>query len=527
MASNNVIETDVVVVGAGISGLTAAYELATRTPLSVRVLEALDRLGGRTRVVTLKGHNGLEESWDVGAQFVGHCQPHIMEVLKKFDLGLNKVYVDGIKMVQLAEGPIRSYSTSIPNLSILAMLDMFLFLRKIQSMCDEIDVYNPYSHPRAAVWDSMTLQEFTRSRAWTNALIQCLEAATRCIFGKETSQISLLHYLYYIKAGGGIDALLESSNGAAQEFTIKGGTGALVEKLAEGVKNNNNNVIELKCPVTKIEQSPEKIMVYTEMKNSDGEDITYQCKYCILAIPPHMMGHISFIPDLPSDKRELIKYMQPGNLTKVIFTYKQAFWRKKKFSGEALCANGPVCVVYDNSSACIPSLMAFVGGDQMVQWRQVEEPVFVKAVLTCLEKFFGSEVNDFISVASMDWAQEPYILGSPTSVIVPGAMKYFPNMRKPFNRLIFAGTETATQSCGYMSGAVQTGLRSAREVMFLLDCPSLTAEDLSDTAFRQEELNRSKHRRRKMFSWTNKVVGVGIGLTAGIAAWKIAAELRR
>lgn len=65
------------------------------------------------------------------------------------------------------------------------------------------------------------------------------------------------------------------------------------------------------------------------------------------------------------------------------------------------------------------------------------------------------------------------------------------------------------------------------QVMFLLDCPSLTAEDLSDTAFRREELNRSKHRRRKMFSWTNKVVGVGIGLTAGIAAWKIAAELRR
>lgn len=525
-SNNNVIETDVVVIGAGISGLSAAHELATRTGLHLQVLEALDRLGGRTRVVALKGHNGLEENWDVGAQFVGHCQPHIMDLLKKFDLGLNKVYVDGIKMVQLGDGPIRSYSSSIPHLSIVAMLDMFIFLRKVQSMCDEIDVYNPYHHPRAAEWDSMTLQEFTRSRAWTKSLIQCLEAATRCIFGKETSQISLLHYLYYVKAGGGVDALLEASNGAAQEFTIQGGTGVLVEKLAEGVKNNNN-VIELKCPVTKIEQSLEKVLVYTEKKNGDNEDIIYQCKYCILAIPPHMMGHINFIPDLPSDKRELIKYMQPGNLTKVIFTYKEAFWRKKKLSGEALCTNGPICVVYDNSSASIPSLMAFVGGDQMVDWRKVEEPVFVKAVLTCLEKFFGAEVNDFISVASMDWTQEPYILGSPTSVIVPGAMKYFPNMRKPFNRLVFAGTETATQCCGYMSGAVQAGLRSAREVMFLLDSPFLTAEDLSDTAYRHEESTRSKYKRRKMFSWTNKVVGVGIGLTAGIAAWKIAAELRR
>lgn len=41
------------------------------------------------------------------------------------------------------------------------------------------------------------------------------------MFGKETSQISLLHYLYYVKAGGGIDALLEATNGSAQEFSIK------------------------------------------------------------------------------------------------------------------------------------------------------------------------------------------------------------------------------------------------------------------------------------------------------------------
>ncbi|CAI9718381.1 probable flavin-containing monoamine oxidase A [Octopus vulgaris] len=520
------LDCDVIVVGAGISGLTAAYELTTRSQLSIRVLEASERIGGRTRVVTLKGSNDVEGKWDVGGQFVGYCQPHIIEMLQKFNIGLDKIYVEGMKFIQITDGSIKSYATPIPNLSILSMLDLFIFLRKINKMCEEIDVYNPYSHPNAAVWDSMTLQEFTRANAWTKAAIHCSEAATRCMFGKETSQISLLHYLYYVKAGGGIDALLEATNGAAQEFSIKGGTGALINKLVENIKNDNN-VLELKCAVTKIEQNNDQVIVYAEKKDSDNKEVVYKCKYCILAIPPHMLGFINFIPNLPSEKRELIKYMQPGNLTKVIFTYKEAFWRKKKFSGEIVTSVGPVCIVYDCSSLSppIPALLAFVGGDQMVQWRQVEEPIFVKAVLDCLEKFLGPEVKDFISVASMDWAQEPYVLGSPTSMIVPGGTKYFPNMRKPYLRLLFAGTETATQCCGYMSGAIQAGQRAAKETLFLEDPSLLDPKSLEDTVFRDESFFKNKQRKKK-FSWTNKVVGVGIGLTAGLAAWKLATKFR-
>ncbi|GAB1598628.1 probable flavin-containing monoamine oxidase A [Argonauta hians] len=523
------LDCDVIVVGAGISGLTAAYQLTTQSQLNVRVLEASERVGGRVRMVSLKGSNDVEGRWDVGGQFVGFCQPHIIDLLQKFDLGLEKVYVEGSKFLQTSEETIKSYSSDIPNVSIPTIIDLFLFVRKIDKLSEEIDVYHPYSHPNAAVWDSMTLQEFTRMSLWTKAAEHTSSAAIRCIFGKESSQISMLHYLYYIKAAGGMDAVLKASDGAAQEYSIKGGTDALINKLVENIKNNNNNMLETQCPVTKIEQTDDYVTVYAKKKTPDcgNQEVVYKCKYCILAAPPHMLGYIDFIPNLPSEKRELIKYMQPGNVTKVIFTYKEAFWRKKKLSGEIVTSVGPVCISYDCSSSNppIPALLAFVGGDQMVQWRQVEEPVFVKAVLDCLEKFLGPKVKDFISVASMDWAQEPYVQGSPTSMIVPGGMKYFPNMRKPYRRLLFAGTETATSCCGYMSGAIQAGQRAATETLFLEDPCLVSPESLKDTVFRDDSVFK-KNQHKKRICWPKNVIGFGIGLTAGVAAWKLANKLR-
>ncbi|KAI4876370.1 hypothetical protein NFI96_017831, partial [Prochilodus magdalenae] len=312
---------DVVVVGAGLSGLSAAQLLKKRNEkLKVLVLEAKGRVGGRTLVQQLPAAHGFD-TWDMGGQWVGSSQTHVMELIKELGLEVYPQFTEGKKVHHMggANAKISTYTSSIPSFSPLVLLDFVQFLWRIEGLCKTVSVEDPMKTPNAQQLDSMTVQSYMDRHIWTRGLscgmgkkccspavqpeephtasMYCRDISTvesnvdvklteelclcsRTVFGMEPSQLSFLYFLMYSAAAGGVMRLLETTPGSAQEFKVKGGAQQLSERLVEQLGKNN---VRLDSAVTAIWQSEDGVEVKTAAS-------TVTCKAVIVTCPPHMAG---------------------------------------------------------------------------------------------------------------------------------------------------------------------------------------------------------------------------------------------
>ncbi|XP_061182075.1 amine oxidase [flavin-containing] A-like isoform X2 [Saccostrea echinata] len=432
--------------------------------------------------------------------------------------------------MQLGSDKISSYSSDIPSLSPLALIDLQKLMFKLEWMRKQVDIRDPYQSPYGAEWDSMTMDTFINKQLWTKGAKDSIESACRCVLGVELSQISVLYFISYVSAAGGLKNLVEATEYTAQEYKIVGGAQQISQKLAASLPPS---CVQLQQPVSKIRQQENGVFVTTEKGD------VYSCDRLVLAIPPNMTKRIQFDPILPFSRRELTKRMPAGDLTKIIVTYREAFWRKAGLSGEFVtnggpsvsteCDRGPLCIVYDATSARgNAAIVAFLGGAPAIQWRNQKEEDRRSAVLKSLSDFLGPEALNYLDYAEKDWGVEPYNEGSPVCTVGPGAMAYFSKgLRLPFNRIHFAGSESATAWCGYMSGAVQSGLRAANEVLFRLRPQAVSAQELASTAYGPSSFlpPQTKPRRSKSRTFVKVTLGLGVVVAIVIMGKKLASSL--
>ncbi|KAG8010847.1 Amine oxidase [flavin-containing] A [Nibea albiflora] len=473
---------DVIIVGAGLSGLSAADLLKKRNDkLKILVTEAKDRVGGRTVTSEIPAANGVDR-WDFGGQWVGSTQPHVLELIKELGIETYRQFTNG-KKVYHTGGPdakIRIGEGGLPASSLLGLLDLAQLYWKIDKLTATICVEDPSKSPNAFELDSMTLQTFIDRHAWTAEVKEQMAMANRPLFGMEPCQTSFLYFLMYAAAAGGLKALLESTEGSAQELKLKGGTQQLSEGLAERIGWKN---VQLGAAVTAIWQDAEYAKVMTATN-------TYLCRAVIVTCPPHLAAKIQYEPPLPSQREFLTMNMPMGHILKFIITYKTAFWKEKGFSGEVVTGSSSKCpfnLTLDASSPYgSPALVGFIAGEQATEWSPKEFEERRDAVVSSLVKYLGPEAASFIHYGEKDWAKEPYSGGCPVNIMVPGALTYYhSSLREPCGRIHWASTETATNWCGYMSGAIQEGHRAAREVLAKLCPDALTQEDKEAAKERQ------------------------------------------
>lgn len=496
-SNSTIYKADVVVVGAGLSGLSAAYKLLRQAPgLEVIVIEAKDRIGGRTITQELTAANG-RDFWELGGQWVGSCQPHIMQLLAELNLKTYEQYTKGTKFMFLRDNTIRTYKSTIPSLGVAATVDLGLFMFKVERMIRQVSIDDPSACPNAEKWDAITVEAFLQQSLWTQGAKDAVDAAIRTIFGTECSQISMLYFLAYASAAGSLQQILEATPGSAQEFKVEGGSQGICRKLVERIGSEK---IWLSEPASSIVQNSKEVIV----KLKSGKSI--HCGRCIMATPPTETLRIEFNPPLPTEKVELWKRMPVGHIIKTIVTYEKAFWRDKGFSGEIVategnlmeCENQPLGLVYDATSANgNPALVIFISGKPATIWGNVSFEERQAAVKKSLSMFFGPECMSPLDYAEKDWSKEVYNGGCPVYTVTPGVMSYFASgMRDSFERIDFAGTESATVWCGFLNGAVQSGYRAAAKVLYHIRPQLLQKEDSKELSVFKRPVKKAPIKQR-------------------------------
>ena len=509
---------DVVVIGGGLAGLAAGLALRD-AERSFVVLEASDALGGRTLTV----HDQATGYLDFGAQFLGTAQNFVQHLVRRFMIPTFETYLPRDKswVYEDPTGGVTLFKGDDPlllpggnaTLQALAILDSLslrvrLNVDRLENLPADLAALDQIT---AEDWIRQTLPQLAVASALdVDTTVDVFRASVRALFSVEPHQLSMLFLLYYAATAGGYANLVDTTGGraSAQGMRFTYGSVDLVEHLLARINegdtpNTPADRVKLGARVRRVTSAPDGVTVETD-------DRVFTAQRAIVTMSPvacrapggpafdFRFDHADASDGAVwwSDRQELCKAAVMGRTIKGFATFSNPFWRAKTLMGRALSAlrpaaerdpgdlhRAPLDWVIDSSweppALPVPlqrplprnpySLMTFMVGDVATYWSRHALIDRQQAVLAHLAVLFGPEVHDtFLGYTDHDFAAtSPDLIGGcPTAVLGPGVLtKYGAALRRPIGRVHWAGTETATEWCGYMDGALQSGMRAVNEVL--------------------------------------------------------------
>lgn len=444
----NATQSDVVVVGGGVSGLVAARCLALRGLTSV-VLEARDRVGGRT--LSVKTGDG---AIDLGGTWIGPRQKHIKALVQELGLRTFKQHASGRKLL-LQAGKLRQYGGRVPWIAPWALLDLLVNTKRIERYAATVPLEAPWRATRAQAWDAITLEQWMSKNVPTASARFLFGNIARAILAAEPSEMSFLYFLNYIRVGHGIEEVAGTADGAQDERLVEG-----MQSVSLRLADELGSSVRLEAPVRAIEQDVDGVTVHSARGS-------HHAPLAIVCLPPPLLAHIDFTSPLPARRAEVATRMPMGSCIKYIATYERPFWREAGLSGDAVSDGGAILTVMDNCThnTQVPALVAFAVGDAAKRWSQRSASERRSAVVRELARLFGAQAASPTTFHEMNWLAEPYSGGCYIAVPQPGDLTAIGDaLRRPCGRIHWAGSETATVWPG-VDGAVQSGQRAANEVV--------------------------------------------------------------
>jgi monoamine oxidase len=452
MSSPRKLEADVIIVGAGLSGMIAARTLL-EAGLRPLVLEADDRVGGR--ILTEEVLPGVPV--ELGAQWIGDTHERMFALAA--DLGVETFvqYDEGETSYELCDsGVLREKDFHTRYADELSQLERVL--RQLDELAAEVPVDAPWQAPRAAEWDAITAGAWYDAQGLSAVARTLLEICTVGILAVPTVEVSFLHLLFTIQTCGVTSELFAESEGGAQTTRFVGGTSEIPRRLAALITDH----IVLQAPVQAIEHTADSVTVHCR------GGITARGRRVIVAVSPALAGRIMYDPPLSGVRDQLTQRVPNGSAMKAFFVYPEPFWRTDGLNGQLISDVGPARMSNDT---CIPGddhgvILLFLEGEQARTFGRMPQDDRRTALTAELVRHYGDRAARPEFYVDGEWSDRQWTRGCYNANMGPLVWTtYGSALAEPIGVIHWASTDTATRWSAYMEGAVEAGERAARAVV--------------------------------------------------------------
>jgi monoamine oxidase len=439
----------VTVIGAGLAGLSAAYELQ-RAGWKVTVLEARDRVGGRVHSLRNFSHGLVAEG---GGEFIDESHTRMLAFAKQFNLKLGKV-----GSWQGQDKDWASFDGTSGPMSNVDLWGVNLHdeVDKIWRVLAELAQYvpdpdQPQTAPEAERLDRQSTAD------WLNSL--------------DAHPLAKKDFIQHIRSEYTCEperhSLLDLARNAAMYYTsperninyrVIGGNDLIPCALADTLPD-----VRLTAPVTSLRVLPDEVAV--TFQQSDSYE-TISSAFAVLAIPLTTARLIEFNPPLPAAHQRMVNELSYGAVTKVLLEYRERFWDERGWNGR-LTSDRPIVLTWHATSHVEDQhgiLTVYTGGEPGAKLAVLSDEERTQMAAAEIERLFPGSSDLIENTATMAWPNEPYTKAS-YAALAPGEVTaHWKTLFEPAGRLFFAG-EHATPIQGFMEGAVESGQRVAATIL--------------------------------------------------------------
>jgi monoamine oxidase len=411
----------VLVLGAGLAGLTAAYRLMQKG-IDVIILEAQNRVGGRVFTHTIDKESHL--TVELGAEWVGESHQKLKNYCKEFGLKLNNHQFDTALILNRTYSPINAWAYDAA------------WETKYQKILKDFTTYNEKQQREL---DKITWWRFLKKNGVNDHDLEILELFHSTDYGESTR---------FISAYSALAEYSISSPKDEMDYKIEGGN----TKIVEAFKNKiGEDRIKMSHLVTSIDQTSKKVMVTCQ------NGTKWEADKVICTLPVNALLNVNFNPVLPASKIEALDSLAYARIIKTSILFKERFWGNESLD---IITDGVGQYYFHstkNQAGTKGCLTSYSIGDKASKMNEAQK---IATLCETLEPAFGKVAHLAEKAVSYYWGEDAFTKGAYAVYMLNQSFDVKETIAKSFKNVHFAGEHIADWQ-GFMEGAIETGESAA------------------------------------------------------------------